>query len=629
MMVSKAQRRNKLPVLTEDVLPTAAASSSASKATTNSKPPEAAAKPKEEITYYQHATISFEDAVSMDPEPTLESLLKPPTTFLFSSTPGTTNLDVVGNNNAFVTKLSLIASLSGLLFGYDTGVVSGAVIFLRSDLDLGNLQIEILVASTILSAAIAAWYGDHLLDDWGRKRTLMVASLIFVVGSVIMGLAGGPGRGYYMLLAGRIIVGVAIGFASEAGPLYISECAPPDLRGSLTTLFNVAVVGGQVFASVLCGCLSYLPETYNWRIMLLFGAVPALGQMIGFYTLPRSPTWLVTQGRRDEAEQVLYQIRGREPPGESKIDTSDLEVIHEKVEEDHGGTHLYDPVQEELEEIVEEHEAAQKGAGATLWQMWCHPIMRRSMLLGCCLWAASQLAGINTIMYYGASIVERAGLEGDLSFAIWVTVPLNMMQLLGILVCYKIIDKPGRRFTLLTSMTGVWMGLFGIGLGFYFDAGIFTVLAMCFYLFAFGVGLSTMPYTLNAEIYPMEFRGKCVAQSTAMFWFTNFWVSLTFLTMAKYMGNAGVFFFYTVIVIVTEIWFYVNMPETAGKSLHEVQVLFAEQANEDVASLASLHSSVSSQHESKYGSLNNNDGDDSSLAESDMTDTSDLNALGA
>lgn len=435
------------------------------------------------------------------------------------------------------------------------GVVSGAIVFLRQDMELSNIQIEVAVASTILSAAVSAWFGEYLLDHKGRKQTLVYASIIFIAGSLLMACAFGPDKGYGMLVVGRIIIGVAIGFASEAGPLYISECAPPNLRGSLTTLFNVAVVGGQVFASILCGMLSTLPVHYNWRLMLAFGCVPALAQMLGFMSLPLSPTWLVLQGRKEDAERVLYQIRN----------TNDHAV---------GG----DPIQHELHDIVEEHELAKQVEHVRLGDLWRNNLpIRRAMILGCGLWAISQLAGINTIMYYGASIVKKTGIgEGNLSFDIWITVPLNMMQLLGIFVCYYMIDRAGRRPTLLTSMTMVWISLLLIGIGFSLDAAKLTVMAMCMYLFSFGVGLSTMPYTVNAEIYPTEYRGLCVAQSTAVFWFSNFIVSLTFLTCARYMGNDGVFYFYTAIVIIGEIYFYYNMPETNGKSFHEVQQLFAD-----------------------------------------------------
>ena len=450
------------------------------------------------------------------------------------------------------------------------------------------LLVEIIVSSTILAAAVSAAYGHHLLDRKGRKATLVMASIIFVIGSIVMALAGvvagtATKVAYVTLVIGRIIVGFAIGLASDAGPLYISECAPPSLRGSFTTLFNVAVVGGQVAASVVCGALSYLPPTYNWRLMLALGALPALLQMIGFMTLPLSPTWLMLQGRKDEAESVLRKIRPAATnvmsvkKSESNLSDSDrTDDDSSSDDNDEAKQQHEDPVMHELNEIQEEIATAQAGSNVSLWKLWTgFPHVRRAMILGCSLWAVSQLAGINTIMYYGASIVKKTGISsGDRSFDIWITVPLFIMQLFGICVCYAIIDRKGRRPTLFASMTSVWVSLFLIGLGFAVDNAILTVVAMWFYLFAFGVGLSTMPYTMNAEIYPAEYRGVCISQATGVFWLTNFVVSVTFLSLARALSNAGVFFLYTAIVILSEIWFYFLVPETKGLSLHEIQALF-------------------------------------------------------
>lgn len=279
------------------------------------------------------------------------------------------------------------------------------------------LKVEVIVSSTILAAAVSAMYGHVLMDKKGRKATLVSASIIFVVGSVIMALAGVVNgvtstAGYVTLVVGRVVVGVAIGLASDAGPLYICECAPPQLRGSFTTLFNVAVVGGQVAASVVCGCLSYLPPTYNWRLMLGIGALPALLQMIGFMTLPLSPTWLILKGRKDEAEQVLRQIRPkpvapqaivtqsvRQPTSENDYATDSSSSVSDATDVVSDQHEYIDPVLQELNEIQDEVATAQAGSHVGLWKLWRHyPNVRRAMILGCSLWMVSQLAGINTIM---------------------------------------------------------------------------------------------------------------------------------------------------------------------------------------------------------------------------------------
>jgi len=288
--------------------------------------------------------------------------------------------------------LSILASLSGLLFGYDTGVVSGAIVYLRPEMNLSDFETELVVGSTILSAAFSALLGGYCLEAVGRKRTLVYASFVFVIGSVVLAFA----PSYGILVFGRVIVGIAIGFASDAGPLYISECAPPSLRGSLTTLFNIAVVAGQVFASIICGLFSFLEPTYNWRLMLGFGAVPALIQIVGFSVLPLSPTWLVIKGRTDEAERVLRMIRPENPVDPDKTNTNDGDG-------NSGNPAQPDPILEELHGIMEEHEQMKRHRHVSTWHLWRrNPAMRRIMTLGCALWAISQFAGINTIMYYGA-----------------------------------------------------------------------------------------------------------------------------------------------------------------------------------------------------------------------------------
>lgn len=256
-------------------------------------------------------------------------------------------------------------------------------------MDLSAFQVEVVVSSTILAAAVTSFWGHHLLDDWGRKKTLMAASGTFVVGSIIMALAYGPfHKGLTMLVTGRIVVGGAIGLASEAGPLYISECAPPHLRGKLTTLFNIAVVGGQVFAAILCGLLSYLPGTYNWRIMLGFGAVPALAQLVGFLTLPLSPTWLVLQGRQEEAESVLRQIRN--VPATEVQANQDRDGDSDGTTSTDPDTTSTDPVHAEIQDIIDDYERSKKLQHVSLLRLWtAYPGIRRAMILGCSLWAVS------------------------------------------------------------------------------------------------------------------------------------------------------------------------------------------------------------------------------------------------
>jgi len=289
-------------------------------------------------------------------------------------------------------------------------------------------------------------------------------------------------------------------------------------------------------------------------------------------------------GAKEEKDGVVQQVRSAAsedgveevPEAESNDDTDTAAETEAK----------YAHVHQEIQDIVEEHTIAKDHADVGLWTLWRrYASIRRAMILGCGLWLASQLAGINTIMYYGASIVRRAGIDGGRTLDVWITVPLNSMQVFGVLVCYAIIDRFGRRPTLLLSMTLVAISLFLVALGFIIDSGILSIIAMCMYLFSFGLGLSTMPYTINAEIYPSEYRGICVAQATSVFWLANFVVSLTFLTLARYIGMEGVFFLFMAVVLIFGVFFYFKLPETTGLSLHEIQGLFSEKSPEERSSL--------------------------------------------
>lgn len=195
------------------------------------------------------------------------------------------------------------------------------------------------------------------------------------------------------------------------------------------------------------------------------------------------------------------------------------------------------------------------------------------------------------------------------------------MQLIGIIICFSIIDRWGRRSTLLFSMVCVFVSLMTIGIGFLIDNGIVTVTGMFFYLFAFGVGLSTMPYTMNSEIYPTEYRGLCVAQATAVFWGTNFIVSLTFLTLANAMGNYGVFFLYAAVVFFSGFYFYSTVPETSGMSLHEIQAFFETADGSETDNLSedieehTCDIEVSSRRVTNYGTEDVPSREDSKLPE--------------
>ncbi|XP_073862703.1 proton myo-inositol cotransporter isoform X5 [Macaca fascicularis] len=267
---------------------------------------------------------------------------------------------------AFVYVVAVFSALGGFLFGYDTGVVSGAMLLLKRQLSLDALWQELLVSSTVGAAAVSALAGGALNGVFGRRAAILLASALFTAGSAVLAAASNKET----LLAGRLVVGLGIGIASMTVPVYIAEVSPPNLRGRLVTINTLFITGGQFFASVVDGAFSYLQKD-GWRYMLGLAAIPAVIQFFGFLFLPESPRWLIQKGQTQKARRILSQMRGNQ-------------TIDEE----------YDSIKNNIEE--EEKEVG--SAGPVICRMLSYPPTRRALIVGCGLQMFQQLSGINTIM---------------------------------------------------------------------------------------------------------------------------------------------------------------------------------------------------------------------------------------
>lgn len=278
----------------------------------------------------------------------------------------------------FVAILTISASLGGFLFGYDTGVISGAAILITDEFHLSSTQEEIVVSVTIASAAASSFFGGPLMQYWGRRPVIILAGVIFTIGAILLAVA----MSYFDLVFGRFVLGIGIGLASLASPVYIAEAAPSHLRGKLVTLNTLFITGGQVIAGIVDGIFS--TTTGGWRYMLGLSGVPAVLMTLCFMFLPESPRWLVAAGRRKNALTTLQQIRG----------TPD---VHAELEE---------IVASSAHDIGVDGEAQLK-RGATVGELLQEPKIRRALVLGCGLQLLQQLCGINTLMYYSATICRQ------------------------------------------------------------------------------------------------------------------------------------------------------------------------------------------------------------------------------
>jgi len=336
--------------------------------------------------------------------------------------------------------MSLLSAMGGFLFGYDTGIVSGAMVFVRKVFNLNSLWQELVVSITILGAWILSLMAGSLSERYGRKSVILYASIVFTIGSLIMGAAWSK----WVLLFGRATVGVAVGMASTVVPMYIAELAPSNIRGSLVTMNNLFITIGQMSAAITAGAFSYDHEN-GWRWMLALAAFPAVIQFVGFMFMPESPRWLIRHQRENEALVALKQIRGN----------AGAAVLRE-----------FEKIRQNQLELVIQEDRRKEQKRNIIVAIFRKTATRRALIVGCLLMATQQLAGINTVMYYTATIIEMSGVQSQ-SAAVWLAVPTATVYVIFSLCGYLLADRVGRRSLTLGSLLGVILSLLLLGTGFH------------------------------------------------------------------------------------------------------------------------------------------------------------------
>ncbi|KAF7694063.1 proton myo-inositol cotransporter-like [Silurus meridionalis] len=334
---------------------------------------------------------------------------------------------------AFVRALALLAALGGFLTGYDAGVVSGAVLLLKREHNVTPPWHELLVSGTVAAAALSALAGALLNDVFGRRACVLLASFAFFVGGVVMGSA--PNK--ETVLVGRLVVGIGIGIGSMTVPVYIAESSPPQMRGQLVTINTLFITAGQFVASLIDGAFSYVQHG-GWRYMFGLSTLPALVQFLGFLFLPESPRWLIQKGLTQKARRVLSQIRG-----------------NQNIDEEY----------ESIKSSIEEEEKDSAGDGPVLWRMLTYPPTRRALIVGCGLHMFQQLAGINTVMYYSATILQMSGVRDD-KLAIWLSSLTALTNFVFTLLGVWMVERVGRRKLTLGSIVGTCLSLCLLAVGF-------------------------------------------------------------------------------------------------------------------------------------------------------------------
>jgi MFS transporter, SP family, galactose:H+ symporter len=445
-------------------------------------------------------------------------------------------------NQALIYLAAVSAALGGLLFGYDTGVISGAELFFRNEFALSTFALEIIVSGVLAGAAIGALTGGRLADLFGRRKLLIATAIIFGLGAILCAVATSA----FILAIGRIIVGFGIGLSSSGVPVYISEVAPANARGWQVSLFQLAITVGILLAYLVDYAFARIQ---GWRWMFGISIVPAAIFGISMFFLPESPRWLLRRGERENALAMLARVRG----------TSDI----------HG----------EIQEIEESlTRAPESGRFSDLFA----PSIRPALIVGIGLAIFQQITGINTVIYYAPLIIQSAGISSA-SGAILATAGIGVVNVLATFLSMWLIDRKGRRPLLLVGIAGMAMTLMMLGFVFRMSnqsAGMawLAVISLMAYVGSFAISLGPIFWLLISEIYPLKIRNSAEGIAAAFNWGANLLITLTFLTLVEKVGPTGTFWLYGVSAIAAGLFSYYYVPETKGRSLEEIEGFWHDQA---------------------------------------------------
>ncbi|KAK4801888.1 hypothetical protein SAY86_000091 [Trapa natans] len=534
----------------------------------------------------------------------------------------------------YIMRLALSAGIGGLLFGYDTGVISGALLYIRDDFQqvdkktwLQETIVSMAVAGAIFGAAIGGWINDR----FGRRKSILLADVVFFFGAIVMAIAPAP----WVIIIGRILVGLGVGMASMTSPLYISEASPARIRGALVSTNGLLITGGQFLSYLINLAFTHVKGTWRW--MLGVAGLPALVQFFLMMFLPESPRWLYRQNRKEEAREILAKIY---PPHEVDVEIRALEesIEAEKADETVIGENIFAKV---------------KGA-------FSNPVVRRGLYAGITVQVAQQFVGINTVMYYSPTIVQFAGFASNKT-AIALSLITSGLNAVGSIVSMGFVDRFGRRRLMIISMFGIisclvilsavfwqasihspnigsleslhfgsnstcsaytaavddassWncMSCLQAKCAFCADGeseyrpgaclvsskevgrmcrgesrtwfvngcpsrfGFLAVVFLGLYIIFYSPGMGTAPWIVNSEIYPLRYRGTGGGIAAVSNWCSNLIVSETFLTLTEALGSSGTFLLFAGFSLIGLIAIYFLVPETKGLQIEEVEKVLQE-----------------------------------------------------
>jgi sugar porter (SP) family MFS transporter len=452
----------------------------------------------------------------------------------------------------WLAGIAAVVMLSGLLFGYDQGIIAGALGGIESDFHPSTLVIEIITSWVTLGALVGALVAGTLADRIGRRETIVLAAVLFTAGAAIEAVAPGS----TVLVIGRLIVGFGVGVASVAAPLYAAEMAPSRLRGTFVSMYQLAITFGIFIAY---GITQGLAADHSWRLLLGLSVVPGVLLVVAMLPMPDSSVWYVKVGRRDDAAAALQKVQ---PDEDVAASLGEIEAsLGEKI----------------------------ASWGEVFSRTWRFPLM-----LGVTLAVLQQFTGINAVIYYANQIFASAGFETPQQQMAATTWSIGAVNVMFTFVAVAYVDRLGRRPLLLWGLVGMGIALATMALCFHrlekltlhttstankpTNAGIILLVAMVVFIASFAFSLGPVVWTVINEIYPSTVRGRGVALATAANWGAAWLVTQFFLSLTDWIGEAGTFFLFAAMCGVGFAFVWFLLPETKGKTLEQIQQMWIDRA---------------------------------------------------
>jgi SP family xylose:H+ symportor-like MFS transporter len=449
-------------------------------------------------------------------------------------------------NKNYILFIALSAALGGLLFGYDTAVISGAIGNLTDFFHLSPIETGWAISSALVGCLIGAFFSDFLSDRFGRKVTMLITAILFILNSIGTALP----FSFSMFVLFRIIGGIGVGIASMVVPMYIAEIAPPKRRGALVGNYQLAIVIGIVVVYFV-NYLIALQGDHNWNLNIgwrwMFGSeiVPSILFFIFIFFIPESPRWLIKQGETTKAIAVLQKIN-------TEVEVAQMQV--------------------EIKNSLHQEDKNQ-------WKQFVNPLFRKALLVGIGLSVLQQLTGINAILYYAPEIFKSLGSSTDVSLL--ETSILGVVNLIFTLLAIRWVDKMGRKPLLYIGSVGMTIALMAVGLFIYFDAlGNWVLPFLLLFMASFSISWGPIVWVLLAEIFPNKIRSLALAISVFIQWIANFVVTQVFPILVEnhwlktHFNGAFPFYLFSIICLFSLIFVWKKVPETKNKTLEEMDTLW-------------------------------------------------------